>query len=54
MKVYVCYECYDNGCDVFRRVDKVVDTLVKATEWHDAGGTFAVDRWRVYESIEVE
>ena len=53
MKVYICYECYYNYCDVFRTIVKVVDDEVKALIWKEEAE--ATDRvWREYEEKELE
>lgn len=33
VKVYLCYECDYNGCDVFKNIVKIVDEGEKAVEW---------------------
>lgn len=33
MKVYLGYQCYYNGCDVFNSVTKVFDSEEKARAW---------------------
>ena len=53
MKVYVCYECYDNGCDVFRCVRKVVDSLDKALNWAISGDSLDLAEWRDYQTYGV-
>lgn len=53
MKVYICYECYYNYCDVFRTIVKVVDDEAKALIWKEE--VEATDReWREYEEKELE
>lgn len=53
MKVYIGYECYYNGCDVWKHVDKVFDDEVKALVWaEDFKAT--EQEWREYTKFEVE
>jgi hypothetical protein len=53
MTVYLCYQCYYNGCEQFDRVAQVVDSVEKAEEW-----AIAVDdtewEFRRFESVEVK
>ena len=35
MKVYIGYECHNNGCDIFHHVAKVFDDEIKAFLWRE-------------------
>lgn len=53
MKVYLCYECHYDYCDVFRTLSKVVDDEAKALVWkEDFIGND--NEWREYEEKELE
>jgi hypothetical protein len=62
MKVWIGFDCYDNGCDVYNTVKKVFDDEVKALLWsEDPDFLAAAERyndtpieWREYEEMEVE
>jgi len=62
MKVWIGFDCYDNGCDVHKTVKKVFDDEVKALLWsEDPDFLAAAERykdmpieWREYEEMEVE
>lgn len=62
MKVYVGKVCYDNGCDVWKTVERVFDDEAKALIWMeesftdpDTGSEYEdPDTWREYEEFEVE
>ncbi len=54
MKVYVGYLCYDNGCDLFRHVEKVFDDEVKALVWREDFVSEDPNEWRSYEEMELE
>ena len=54
MKVYIGYECYDDRCNVWRRVVKVFDDEVKALVWKEEEREHADDEWREYDEMEME
>jgi hypothetical protein len=56
MKVYLGKLCYcDNGCDVWKTVEKVFDDEVKALLWQEESFTTDHDiKWREYEEMGVE
>ena len=53
MKVYIGYQCYYDGCDVFRSVKKVFDDEVKALCWEEEFESSDYE-WREYVEMEVE
>ena len=53
MKVFLCYQCYDNHCEIWRSVEKVVDCEVKALIWKEEFKSTATE-WREYYEREVE
>lgn len=53
MRVYICYECYYNSCDVFKTLTRVFDDEVKALVWKEEFASTKRD-WREYEEVEVE
>ncbi len=36
MKVWIGYECYDTGCDIFKSVEKIFADELDAMLWVDA------------------
>lgn len=55
MKVWLGYECYDNGCDIWKTVVKVFDDEVKALGWKEElvlGDAYT--EWREYSEMGVE
>ena len=53
MKVYLCYDCYYNYCDVFKTVIKIFDDEVKALMWMEE--SVSTDKeWREYSEMIVE
>lgn len=53
MKVWVGYECYDNGCDIFRVVEVIFGSEEAAKDWKY--GVFPTEySWREYEECEVK
>jgi hypothetical protein len=53
VKVYLCYECDYNGCDVFKNIVKIVDDETKALVWKEEVEP-TDDFWREYKEYEVE
>lgn len=53
MKVYVCYECYYDYCEIWKLVMKVFDCEVKALVWKEEVEATETD-WREYIQMEVE
>jgi hypothetical protein len=53
VKVWVGYECYYNGCDVWRSVKKIFDCEEKALVWQEDFETTEYD-WREYTEMGVE
>ncbi len=53
MKVYLCYECTYDYCDIRKYVEKVVDTELKAYEWQEDKVATEFE-WREYVMVEVE
>lgn len=54
MKVYLGYECYYNGCEIFKYVVTVFDDETKAFVWKDEFKSDDPDEFREYEEFEVE
>ena len=54
MKIYLCKECYYDGCNTWRTVVKVFDDEVKALVWKEEYFTTYPDEWREYEEMETE
>jgi hypothetical protein len=55
MKVYIGYDCYDNGCDIWKTVVKVFDDEVKALIWKETQpDNYNPSEWREYSEVEVE
>ena len=54
MTVYLGKVCYDNGCDIWKTVEKVFDDEVKALVWKEESFTTDPNEWREYEEMEVE
>lgn len=54
MKVYLGKSCYDNGCDIWKTVDRVFDAEAKALVWKEESFTTDPNEWREYEEMEVE
>jgi hypothetical protein len=55
MQVCIGYECYDNGCDIWKTVAKVFDDEVKALIWKEElvlGDVYT--EWREYTKMDVE
>jgi hypothetical protein len=46
--------CYNNGCDIWKTVEKVFDDEVKALLWQEESFTTDPDEWREYEEMDVE
>lgn len=53
-KVYLGYECYYNGCDVWRTVVRVFDDEVKALVWKEEFVSEDPNEWREYKEMEIE
>lgn len=54
MKVYLGKVCYDNGCDIWKTVEKVFDDEVKSLVWKEELFTLDSNEWREYEEKDVE
>jgi hypothetical protein len=53
MKVYLGYECYDDCCNIWRRVVKVFDDEVLALCWKEDFQPTETE-WRDYGEFTVE
>jgi hypothetical protein len=53
VKVWLCYDCYFNGCDEWKSVVKIVDDEVKALLWQEEVQNTDRD-YRYYEEKIVE
>ena len=53
MKVYICYDCYYDECDIWRTVVKVYDDEMKALLWQEEVKATR-NEWREYETHTVE
>ena len=53
-KVFVGYECYYDGCNVWRNVMRVFDDEVKALVWKEEFVSEDPNEWREYKEMEIE
>ena len=54
MKVFLGYECYYNGCDVWREVVRVFDDEAKALIWKEEFASEDPNEWREYKRMDLE
>jgi hypothetical protein len=54
MKVYLAYECYYDGCNVWHHAVRAFDDEVKALVWKEEFASEDPNEWREYKEMELE